>query len=203
MQDTSITGIDLSNRSFEFHGATEEGTPVFRKRLSRGRLLAFLQEQSSCRVVMEACGGADYWGREMRALGHECALIPPIYVKPFRKRQKNDANDATAIVEAAQRPTMRFVAVKSEEAQAQAAVFHTRRLLVRQRTQLVNALHGRILPPANSASVASSRWGSGTCAVRWCWAQRNSGMTNRDCQEKAEQAIRRDVPGRTDRLSGA
>ena len=144
MKDISIIGIDLSKRSFELHGATAEGAVVFRKRLSRGKLLAFLEDQPSCWIVMEACGGAHFWGREIQALGHECALIPPMYVKPFRKRQKNDANDAAAIVEAAQRPTMRFVAVKSEEAQADAAVFRTRGLLVRQRTQLVNALRGQL-----------------------------------------------------------
>ncbi len=107
-------GIDISKKSFQLHGATAEGEPVFRKTLSRGRLLAFLSEVPSCLVVMEACGGAHHWGREIVVLGHECKLIPPEYVKPFVKRQKNDSNDAAATVEAAQRPTMRFVTVKSE-----------------------------------------------------------------------------------------
>ncbi len=93
---------------------------------------------------MEACGGAHFWGRQIIALGHECKLIPPIYVKPFLKRQKNDTNDAEAIVEAAQRPTMRFVAVKSKEAQADAMMFRTRELLVRQRTQTINSIRGQL-----------------------------------------------------------
>ena len=91
---------------------------------------------------MEACASAHYWARELRKLGHEVRLIPPAYVKPFVKRQKNDARDAEAICEAAQRPGMRFVAVKDEAQQASAAVFRARDLLVRQRTQLINSLRG-------------------------------------------------------------
>ena len=93
---------------------------------------------------MEACASAHYWAREIGALGHETRLIPPAYVKPFVKRQKNDMADAEAICEAAQRPTMRFVKAKSAEAQGAAVVFRTRDLLVRQRTQLVNALRGHL-----------------------------------------------------------
>src|SRR5215471_14788821 len=101
--------------------------------------------QAPCVVAMEACAGAHYWAREIAKLGHHVRLIPPSYVKPFVKRQKNDAADAEAICEAAQRPTMRFVAVKSEAAQANAVVFRARDLLVRQRTQCVNALRGHLM----------------------------------------------------------
>ncbi len=93
---------------------------------------------------MEACATSHYWGREIGKLGHEARLIPPVYVKPFVKRQKNDANDAEAIAEAASRPTMRYVSVKSAEQQAQGMVFRTRDLCVRQRSQLVNALRGHL-----------------------------------------------------------
>jgi transposase len=93
---------------------------------------------------MEACGGAHFWGREIGKLGHEVRLIPPAYVKPFVRRQKNDAADAEAICEAAMRPTMRFVPVKSEETQAAAMVFRIRELLIRQRTQAINALRGHL-----------------------------------------------------------
>ena len=142
MDRINIIGIDISKRSFQLHGATAEGKPVFGKKLSREKFLVFLSEAPPCLVVMEACGGAHYWGRQILALGHTCKLIPPIYVKPFLKRQKNDSNDAAAIVEAAQRPTMRFVAVKSEEAQADAMLFRTRAL--RQRTQTINSLRGQL-----------------------------------------------------------
>jgi len=93
---------------------------------------------------MEACGGAHFWGREIGKLGHEVQLIPPAYVKPFVKRQKNDTADAEAICEAAQRPSMRFVPVKSEETQGAAMVFRIRELLIRQRTQAINALRGHL-----------------------------------------------------------
>jgi transposase len=113
---------------------------------------------------MEACGSAHHWGRAIRDAGHEVRLIPPAYVKPFVKRQKNGAADAEAIVEAASRPTMRFVAVKTEEQQARAMLFRTRDLLVRQRTQLINALrdqlseHGVVAPqgPADVAILAQA-----------------------------------------------
>jgi transposase len=95
-------------------------------------------------VAMEACGSAHHWAREIGRLGHAVRLIPPAYVKPFVKRQKNDAADAEAICEAAQRPTMRFVAPKSEQAQAAAVVFRARDLLVKQRTQIINALWGHL-----------------------------------------------------------
>ncbi len=113
---------------------------------------------------MEACGGSHYWGREIITLGHVCKLIPPIYVKPFLKRQKNDANDSEAIVEAAQRPTMRFVAVKTEEAQAGSMLFRTRDLLVRQRTQTINSVRGQlaefgVIAAQGVASVAQLRQG--------------------------------------------
>ena len=144
MDQVTIIGIDISKRSFQLHGATAEGKPVFGKKLSREKFLVFLSEAPPCQIVMEACGGAHYWGRQIIALGHTCKLIPPIYVKPFLKRQKNDSNDAAAIVEAAQRPSMRFVAVKSVEAQADAMLFRTRALLVWQRTQTINSLRGQL-----------------------------------------------------------
>jgi transposase len=144
MEKVSIIGLDLAKRSFQAHGAHADGSVAFRRKLSREKLLTFFEEQSQCVVAMEACGSAHYWGRVFRDLGHEVRLIPPAYVKPFVKRQKNDAADAEAICEAASRPTMRFVAVKTEEQQARAMLFRTRDLLVRQRTQLINALRGHL-----------------------------------------------------------
>ena len=144
MHEVSIIGIDLAKRSFQLHGARSDGSVAFRKKLSRGKLLDFVASQPRCVVAMEACASAHYWGRQIMQLGHEVRLIPPVYVKPFVKRQKNDAADAEAICEAAQRPTMRFVTVKGEEQQARAMLFHTRDLLVRQRTQTINALRAHL-----------------------------------------------------------
>jgi transposase len=144
MEKATIIGIDLAKRSFQLHGVTREGRAVFRKKVSRGQLLNFLSAQPRAVVAMEACATAHDWGRAIKKLGHEVRLIPPVYVKPFVRRQKNDAADAEAIAEAASRPSMRFVALKSEDQQAQAMLFRTRDLLVRQRTQLVNALRGHL-----------------------------------------------------------
>jgi transposase len=142
--EISTIGLDLAKNVFQAHGADAAGAVVFRKRLRRDKVLAFFAKQPACLVAMEACAGAHHWAREIGKLGHTVRLIPPAYVKPFVKRQKNDAADAEAICEAAQRPTMRFVAVKSEEQQASAVVFRARDLLVRQRTQTINALRGHL-----------------------------------------------------------
>jgi transposase len=131
MSEVSIIGLDLAKNVFQMHGADASGAMLFRKKLRR-------------RVAMEACASSHFWAREIARLGHEVRLIAPDYVKPFVKRQKNDAADAEAICEAVQRPTMRFVAVKSAEQQAAAIVFRARDLLVRQRTQTINAIRGHL-----------------------------------------------------------
>ena len=159
MDEVSIVGIDLAKRSFQLHGARADGSVLFRKTLRRGKLLSFVASVPRCVVVMEACASAHYWGREIMALGHEVRLVPPIYVKPFVKRQKNDEADAEAICEAGQRPTMHFVAVKGEAQQARGMLFRTRDLLVRQRTQTINALRGHLaefglVAPQGRAHVA-------------------------------------------------
>ncbi|MDH3318013.1 MAG: IS110 family transposase [Gammaproteobacteria bacterium] len=144
MKEVTIIGVDLAKRVFQVHGAASDGSVVFRKRLSRAQLSVFLARQPACTVAMEACATAHYWGREITKLGHAVRLIPPIYVKPFVKRQKNDAADAEAITEAATRSSMRFVTVKTEDQQARAMIFRSRDLLIRQRTQLINALRGHL-----------------------------------------------------------
>lgn len=142
MNEVTTIGLDIAKHVFQVHGADASGATVFSRRVTRAKLVGFFVSQPRCTVAMEACGGSHYWARELAQLGHDVRLIPPIYVKPFVKRQKNDAADAEAICEAAQRPGMRFVPVKDEEQQASAAVFRARDLLVRQRTQLLNALRG-------------------------------------------------------------
>jgi transposase len=142
--EASTIGLDIAKRVFQAHGADAAGHVVFRKRLTRAKLLEFFVAQPPCVVAMEACGGSHHWAREIGKLGHTVRLIPPAYVKPFVKRQKNDAADAEAICEAAQRPTMRFVTVKSEAKQAAAVIFRARDVLVGQRTQLINAIRGHL-----------------------------------------------------------
>ena len=142
MDEISTIGLDIAKQVFHAHGADASGAMLFSRRIPRQKLLEFFAAQPRCTVAMEACAGAHHWGRELQRMGHQVRLIAPAYVTPFVKRQKNDAADAAAICEAAQRPTMRFVPVKSEAQQASAAVFRARDLLVRQRTQTINALRG-------------------------------------------------------------
>ena len=144
MAEVSTIGLDIAKQTFQAHGADAAGHVVFRRKITRGKLIEFFPAQPRCLVAMEACGGAHYWGRQIGKLGHTVRLIPPAYVKPFVKRQKNDAADAEAICEAAQRPSMRFVAVKDEAQQASGVVFRARDVLVRQRTQCINALRGHL-----------------------------------------------------------
>jgi transposase len=144
VDQASTIGLDIAKRVFQAHGADAAGRVVFRKRLTRAKLLEFFAAQPPCVVAMEACAGAHHWARELGRLGHTARLIPPAYVKPFVKRQKNDLADAEAIGEAAQRPNMRFVPVKDAAQQASGVVFRARDLLVRQRTQGINALRGHL-----------------------------------------------------------
>jgi len=152
MQKDTMIGVDLAKAVFHLHAASVTGEPTFRKKMARQGFRRFMAEQPSALVVMEACGSAHYWAREMIRLGHEVKLIAPQYVKPFVKRQKNDTADAEAIVIAAQRPEMRFVDPKSAEQQSRAILFRGRERLVHQRTELVNALraclyeYGHVVP---------------------------------------------------------
>ena len=142
MTKVTIVGLDLAKSVFQVHGADKEGRPVVRKKLRRGQVLAFFAGLSPCLIGLEACASAHYWARKLRALGHAVRLIPPQYVHPFVKTNKNDATDAEAICKALMRPTMRFAAVKSAEQQSVLMLHRARDLLVRQRTMLINALRG-------------------------------------------------------------
>lgn len=149
--DTMI-GVDLAKSVFQLHGASMVGEVRFRKKLTRPQFEKFMAKHAPAVIVLEACGGAHFWARRMQELGHVVRLIAPQYVRPFVKRQKNDAADAEAIVIAAQRPEMRFVEPKTADQQARATLFRGRERLVRQRTELINALrgvlyeHGHVFP---------------------------------------------------------
>ncbi len=159
MNDITI-GLDLAKRVFQVHGVDRQGAVVIRRRLRRSEILAFFEAFPSCLIGLEACTTAHHWARELTARGHEIRLIPPRYVKPYVKRNKNDAADAEAICEAVTRPTMRYVPVKSTEQQSVLMLHRTRDLLIRQRAMLANALRAHlaefgIIAAQGMAKVAS------------------------------------------------
>ena len=149
--------IDTSKSVFTLHGVDDQERPVLRRDVRRAQLEPFFAKLAPTDVVLEACGGSHHWGRTLEAMGHRVRLIPPQYAKPFVKRAKNDCNDAEAISEAASRPTMRSVAIKSAEQQAQAIILSARELLVGQRTQLINAVRGHAAEFGLVAAKGTSR----------------------------------------------
>lgn len=142
MLKLKLIAIDTSKQVFTLHGVDEAGRVALRRELRRRQVEGFFRQLPPTEVVLEACGSSHHWGRVLTALGHRVRLIAPQYVKPFVKRSKNDRIDAEAIAEAALRPSMRFVPVKLADAQAEAMILSVRELLVKQQTQLVNALRG-------------------------------------------------------------
>jgi len=143
MQITTI-GLDLAKHVFQVHGCDAAGNCGVKRRLRRNQVLEFFAGLAPCLVGIEACGTAHHWARELRALGHDVRLMPAHYVKAYVKRGKNDAADAAAICEAVSRPSMRFVPIKTREQQAVLTMHRTRDLLMRQRTQLINAVRGHL-----------------------------------------------------------
>jgi transposase len=143
MQVTTI-GIDLAKHVFQVHGVDAAGGVIVRRKLRRSEVIGFFAKLPSTVIGLEACATSHHWARSLLALGHQVRLIPPAYVKPFVKRQKNDAADAEAICEAVSRPSMRFVPVKSAEQQGVLVLHRTRDLLIRQRTMLANAFRAHL-----------------------------------------------------------
>lgn len=137
-------GVDLGKNYFQVHALESENGKAINRKLTRQSVRKFFSEANPCSVGMEACASSHYWARELIAMGHDVQLIPPVYVKPYVKRGKNDAADAAAICEAMSRPDMRFVPVKSEESQATLMLHKTRELLIKQQTMCVNALRGHL-----------------------------------------------------------
>jgi transposase len=140
----STIGIDLAKNVFQVHGVDRHGKVVITRQLRRKQMIEFFGKLPPCLVGMEACATAHYWARELSKLGHTIRMMPPSYVKGYVKRSKNDAADAAAVCEAVTRPSMRFVPVKSAEQQAALMLHRTRDLLIRQRTQLINALRAHL-----------------------------------------------------------
>ena len=144
MQAITTIGLDIAKSVFQVHGVDAECKVVLRQQLKRARVLAFFRKLPPCLIGMEACASSHYWSRELQTLGHTVRLMPPAYVKPCLKRQKNDAADAEAICEAVQRPNMRFVPTKTADQQACLTLHRTRHLFIRQQTAVINAIRAHL-----------------------------------------------------------
>ena len=144
MQTITTIGLDIAKSVFQVHGVDAGGQVVVRRQLKRRYVLMFFQKLSPCLVGIEACASAHHWSRELKALGHTVRLMPPAYVKPYVKRQKNDTADAEAICEAVTRANMRFVATKTPEQQSCLTLHRTRHLLIRQQTSVINAIRAHL-----------------------------------------------------------
>ena len=144
MQTVTTIGLDIAKSVFQVHGIDAEDKVIIRRQLKRRYVLAFFQKLRPCLVGIEACASSHYWSRELRALGHTVRLMPPAYVKPYVKRQKNDATDAEAICEAVTRANMRFVATKTPEQQSCLMLHRTRHLFIRQQTAVINVIRAHL-----------------------------------------------------------
>jgi transposase len=144
MQAITTIGLDIAKSVFQVHGIDAEGKVIVRRQLKRRHILAFFAKLPPCLVGIEACASSHHWSRELKRLGHTVRLMPPAYVKPYVKRQKNDATDAEAICEAVRRPTMRFVETKTPEQQSCLMLHRTRHLFIRQQTSLINAIRAHL-----------------------------------------------------------
>ena len=144
MQTITTIGLDIAKSVFQVHGVDAAGQVVIRRQLKRRYVLAFFQKLPPCLIGIEACASSHHWSRELQALGHTVRLMPPAYVKPYVKRQKNDATDAEAICEAVTRANMRFVPTKTPEQQSCLMLHRTRHLFIRQQTSVINAIRAHL-----------------------------------------------------------
>ena len=153
MQAVRTIGLDIAKSVFQIHGVDAAGNVVVRRRLKRRYVLSFFQKLPSCLIGIEACASSHHWSRELQALGHTVRLMPPAYVRPYVKRQKNDAADAEAICEAVTRANVRFVATKTPEQQSCLMLHRTRHLFIRQQTAVINAIRAHLAEFGIVASV--------------------------------------------------
>ena len=144
MQTVTIIGLDIAKSVFQVHGTDAEGEVLIRRQHKRRYVLTFFEKLQPCLVGIEACATSHHWSRELKALGHTVRLMPPAYVKPYVKRQKNDAADAEAICEAVTRATMRFIETKTPEQQSCLMLHRTRHLFIRQQTSVINAIRAHM-----------------------------------------------------------
>jgi transposase len=144
MQSVTTIGLDIAKSVFQVHGVDGAGQVIIRRQLKRRYVLTFFQKLPPCLICMEACASSHHWSRELQAIGHTVRLMPPAYVKPYVKRQKNDATDAEAICEAVGRANMRFVPIKTPEQQSGLVLHRTRHLFIRQQTSVINAIRAHL-----------------------------------------------------------
>ena len=144
MQTITTVGLDIAKSVFQVHGIDVEGKVIVRRQLKRRYVLGFFKKLPPCLVGIEACASSHHWSRELQALGHTVRLMPPAYVKPYVKRQKNDSADAEAICEAVTRANMRFVVTKTPEQQSCLMLHRTRHLFIRQQTAVINAIRAHL-----------------------------------------------------------
>jgi transposase len=144
MEAVKTIGLDIAKSVFQVHGVDASGAVVVRRQLKRRYVLAFFEKLAPCLVGIEACATSHHWSRGLKGLGHTVRLMPPAYVKPYVKRQKNDANDAEAICEAVTRTNMRFVEIKTPEQQSCLMLHRTRHLFIRQQTSVINAIRAHL-----------------------------------------------------------
>ena len=198
MTTISILGIDIAKNTFQLHGADHTGKAVMRKRLPRHQLAEYVGNLEPCTVVMESCGGANYWARVFQRSGHTAKLISPQFVKPFVMTNKNDANDAQAIVDAASRPSMNFVPIKQVEQQDIQSIHRVRTRVVKNRTALINEIRGLCLEYGIVIAPGAAKVKSSLCTVI---AESSNELTplSRECmQDLYEELV--DVELRLKRL---
>lgn len=178
----NVLGIDIAKNVFQLHGVDALGKAVLKKRLSRNQLAIYAANLPRCTIVMESCGGANYWARVFQRAGHSVKLISPQFVKPFVKTNKNDANDAEAIVEAASRPSMNFVPIKQLEQQDIQSIQRVRSRVVKNRTALINEIRGLILEYGIIVTPGATRVKRSLCGII---ADRTNELTplSRDCMQ--------------------
>src|SRR5438876_1862491 len=203
MGEVSTIGIDIAKSVFQIHGVDADGTVVIRKRVSRAKFLEFFADLPPCLVGMEACATAHQWARELKKLGHDARLMPPTYVKAYVKRGKNDAADAAAICEAVTRPTMRFVPIKNVEQQSALMLHRTRDLLIRQRTQLINAMRAHLAEPGVVAQKGREGLHQLVTIVMECGDERLPSNARFACQAIVTQlhAVQIEISGLDKRIS--
>ena len=166
MQKVTTIGLDIAKSVFQVHGVDAAGQVVIRRQLKRRQVLAFFEKLPPCLIGIEACASSHYWSRELQAFGHSVRLMPPAYVKPYVKRQKNDMADAEAICEAVTRANMRFVPTKTPEQQSCLMLHRTRHLFIRQQTAVINSIRAHLAEFGIVAPVGPFEIRNLACLIR-------------------------------------